>query len=295
MPTRDDRPNGHWKRLLSDTREFQTASSAEPGKARELAGAGGEWRHEIFANIPDVVWCADASGKAVFISPNIERAYGYRQEEIVREGSLLRFTRLHPDDVERVRQAYGRLFACGERFDVEYRIQRKDGEWVWWHDRSVTIYERDGVKYADGLLSDVTERRRAEEAVREITERLDLALTSAHAGTWTVDLVERRTYCDEHACRLFGLDAGTGVDGFEGYLACVHPDDREQLRRDNRRWIANGVRFENEHRVVWPDGTVRYIAARGQVRRDENGRACACASLTWWYWRLEQRTRECGP
>ena len=51
-------------------------------------------------------------------------------------------------------------------FDVEYQVQRKDGQWIWIHDRAYRTYERDGVRYADGVFTDITERKRAEEELR---------------------------------------------------------------------------------------------------------------------------------
>ncbi len=71
-----------------------------------------------------------------------------------------------------MKEAYEALFAENKPYDVEYRIQRKDGEWVWFHDRSVAAYEKDGKQYADGLLSDITERKRIERQVEEGLLRL---------------------------------------------------------------------------------------------------------------------------
>lgn len=117
----------------------------------------------LVAHIPDVVWSTDHEGRTTFISPNVERAYGYTPEEIYQEGERLWFERIHPDDAERVKEAFEGVFEKGEQLDVEYRIKRKDGEWIWLRDRSVGAYEKDGKKYADGVFSDITEKKRSEE------------------------------------------------------------------------------------------------------------------------------------
>ena len=59
------------------------------------------------------------------------------------------------------------MFKKGTTFDVEYRIKRKAGEWIWLHDRSIAVYERDGAMYADGIFTNITLRKQAEEALRE--------------------------------------------------------------------------------------------------------------------------------
>ncbi|MFH1293181.1 MAG: ATP-binding protein [Pseudomonadota bacterium] len=133
----------------------------------------------LIANIPDVVCRTDREGNATFISPNVKEIYGYLPEEIYKEGKRLWLDRIHPDDLEHVKDAYDLLFKGNEKFDVEYRIQRKDGNWIWLHDKSVATYERDGKIYADGLLSDITEIKQAEEALKE---RSILASLDAKVG-----------------------------------------------------------------------------------------------------------------
>lgn len=116
----------------------------------------------LVGNIPDVTWTVDNEGRTVFISPNVQRVYGLTLEEICQEGDRLRLGRIHNNDVDRVKQAFKDLFEKNKKFDVEYQVQRKDGGWIWLHDRAVATYERDGVRYADGVFSDITERKRSE-------------------------------------------------------------------------------------------------------------------------------------
>ena len=116
-------------------------------------------------NIPDVVWTSDQAGNTVFLSPNLEKVYGFTPAEVYSGGEALWFGRIHADDRERVNEAYTAFFSQSGIFDIEYRIQRKDGEWIWLHDRAMGTYAIDGVTYADGLFSDITARKRTEETV----------------------------------------------------------------------------------------------------------------------------------
>lgn len=124
----------------------------------------------LITNIPDVTWTADCQGNTTFISPNVKNIYGFTPKEIYEQGPDLWLGRVHPDDVGQVKEALKILFEKGTRFDIEYRIKRKDGEWIWLHDRSIVSYEKDGVMYADGLFSDVTEHRQAEEELKRAAE-----------------------------------------------------------------------------------------------------------------------------
>ena len=139
-----------------------------------LARAEEKYRSLVF-NIPDVVWTIDAKGHFDFISPHIEKMSGFSTTDIELHGASLFLEAIHPDDVGRVRAAMEALFRRGEAYDVECRVQRKSGEWIWVHDRAVATYEKNGVRYADGLLSDITERKRAEQVLREAQEAAEAA------------------------------------------------------------------------------------------------------------------------
>ncbi|HMC31531.1 MAG TPA: PAS domain S-box protein [Candidatus Angelobacter sp.] len=115
-------------------------------------------------NIPDVVWMVDAEQRVLFITPNVEKMLGVPPSEFYERGTNAWFECVHPDDVARARVAFAALFTQGKGFEVTLRLQRADGEWIWAHARAVNVHEKDGIKYATGLLSDVTEQYRAEEA-----------------------------------------------------------------------------------------------------------------------------------
>jgi len=129
----------------------------------------------LLENIPDVTWTTDEKGNTVFISANVESIYGFTSDEILTSDERGWIERIHPDDLARVSEGYHSLFAEGKPYDVEFRIQRKDGVWIWLHDRARMPYEKGGLLYADGVFSDITERRRIED---ELIEARDAALES---------------------------------------------------------------------------------------------------------------------
>ena len=117
----------------------------------------------LVANLPDVVWVADEAGQPVFASSNCEALSGYTPDEVCQPG--LWMNRIHPEDQRRAAAAYQALFEQGKPVDVEYRFQRKDGQWVWLHSRAQNVHARDGKRYRDGLLSDITERKRMQQTL----------------------------------------------------------------------------------------------------------------------------------
>jgi len=130
--------------------------------ARDLRRVRQErWLANLANHAADVVWESDDEGQPVFVSPNCERLSGFTQQELCQPGFWL--SRIHPEEQARVAAAYRAVFENGQWLDEEYRFLRKDGEWIWLHCRVANVRERDGKRYRDGLLSDITERKRMEQ------------------------------------------------------------------------------------------------------------------------------------
>lgn len=198
-----------WTTLLAGL--LLTASLAAYLLERQSADAAlqtSEQRYRsLVHNIPDVVWTADAKGRFAYVSPNVERLSGFALEELYENGSRLFFASIHPDDLARVKDGIRQLFTEGRAFDVECRVRRKSGEWMWVRDRALTTYMRGGVPHADGLLSDVTERKR-------VQERLGVQYDTARALAECHSLDEAAPRILQSLCNLLGWEYGVlwGVD-----------------------------------------------------------------------------------
>ena len=184
----------------------------------------------LTTNIPDVTWTTDYEGKTCFISPNIEKEYGYTPEEIYTGGDSIWLERIDPEDAGKVKKAFRKLFEEGTMLDVEYRIKRKDGEWIWLHDRSIVIYERDGVMYADGIFSNVTERKRALEKLRENEKNFRAIFENIQDVYYQTDMKGKVVLVSPSAAALFEVDSPEeliGCDIAETFY--YHPEDRKEL------------------------------------------------------------------
>lgn len=132
----------------------------------------------LISNIPDIIWTADEQSKPYYLSPSITRIYGFTPEEVMAAGDKLWIDRIHKDDVDAVAEAHKRLYAEDAPIDMTFRIKRRDGEWIWIHNRSTKPYWRDGKRFADGVFTDVTEIRKSEELLHARAKQLELANTS---------------------------------------------------------------------------------------------------------------------
>jgi PAS domain S-box-containing protein len=142
-------------------------------QSEQALRASEEKYRSLIDHIPDVVWTADANRDLIYISGNAVKVLGYSAEEFL--GGQLWLDRIHPEDAARVGQAYQKLFSDGEKFDVEYRICRKDGGWIWLHNRALTTRPGEGIMCADGIFKDITQRRQAEAALQHAKEAAESA------------------------------------------------------------------------------------------------------------------------
>ncbi len=158
-----------------DTREFQAVIQdiTQRKQSEQALRASEEKYRSLIDHIPDVVWTADSNRDLIYISGNAVKVLGYGSEELL--GGQLWLNRIHPEDASRVGQAYQKLFSEGEKFDVEYRVCRKNGEWIWLHNRALATRPREGVMCADGIFLDITQRRQSEDAVQQTKDAAETA------------------------------------------------------------------------------------------------------------------------
>lgn len=168
----------------------------------------------LLESLPDIVWAADRDGNTVAMSAGIEQLIGVSAEAIVAGGTALRRSLMHPDDLPRVAEAYARLFEEGLPYDIEYRLRRSDGEWLWVQSRAAHVYEQDGRRLAAGILVDFTERHHAAEQQVTLADFGVAALDYHDPQKLIADACEivcRLTNCDETGVLVYDAALGSFV------------------------------------------------------------------------------------
>lgn len=94
----------------------------------------------------------------------------------------------------------------------------------------------------------------------------------ANIGTWDWDIQSGSLYWSDRIAPLFGYRRGELETSYDNFLYCVHPDDREKVQNAVNACINEGVHYDIDHRIVWPDGSVRWVNEKGDVARDANGK-----------------------
>ncbi|MGL4375438.1 MAG: PAS domain-containing sensor histidine kinase [Microcoleaceae cyanobacterium] len=123
------------------------------------------------------------------------------------------------------------------------------------------------------LLHDITDRKEAENALKISEEQLRLALNAAKMGTWDWNLITGEIIWSEWHAKLLGLELENFGATYEAFARCVHHEDMEELNQRVEIARVTHSEYENEFRVIWPDGSIHWIEARGKFFYNEKGDA----------------------
>ncbi|MFO1419304.1 MAG: EAL domain-containing protein [Methylotetracoccus sp.] len=227
---------------------------------------------DLLCSIDDIMWSTTLDGtRLLYLSPAVERIYGRRLDEFLEQPGLWARV-IHPDDQAGVEATLRRL-PIDRSIETEYRIIRPDGTIRWLRDRTAMICDEAGTPIAiGGVASDVTERRRAEDASRESLRRLEQAERTAHVGHYQFDLRTGSGICSPEVCRIFGRATDSGISSLDDYLSQVHPEDRKGLAAAFGRCSEHGQSIDLSYRVVQGNGQIRHVHNVAEGLRDDSGR-----------------------
>ena len=241
-------------------------------KAAEAALRASESRLNFLVASSPVTLYTEIPGQPLvltFVSQNIERLLQRPPEAFTQAGDgWLKF--VHPDDRELVRARHTCLLQAG-KLEQEYRLRHRDGGYRWIRDEARVMRDAAGGQEIVGSWLDISRKKEAEYVAELHQERVRRGQMYANIGTWDWDIQGGTLYWTERIAPLFGYPNGELETSFDNFINAVHPDDREAVVEAITRAVKDDAPYEIEHRVVWPDGTVRWLLERGAVHRSPDG------------------------
>ncbi|SHF60049.1 putative bifunctional diguanylate cyclase/phosphodiesterase [Geodermatophilus nigrescens] len=215
-------------------------------------------------------WEWDVRTGAVLFSDELRAVY--RLDPSVTPTFATCLEMVHPDDRPRAERAILAALTDGGVFDLDHRVVCGDGEVIWVRARgSVTRGEDGSPLLLVGTAQDVTERVAIEARLQESERRLLEAQRVARLGRWDWDVRSDVVVWSDDMFRIFGIPPAALEPTVEGYLARVHPDDRDELLQMLADVRAGREDYALEHRVLRADGSVGWVSCRAAVVRDDDG------------------------
>lgn len=154
--------------------------------------------------------------------------------------------------------------------ETEIELLHRDGKKVVAEMR-VTSIEWEGREALLAVLRDVTDRKRAHEELLLSEARLAEAQRIAHLGNWVWDITGNHLWWSQEIYRIFGVSEESFSCTYEGFLDCVHPDDREFVKRAVEEALTQGKPYSIDHRIILPWGEERIVHEQAEVTFDEHG------------------------
>lgn len=220
----------------------------------------------------DGLWDWNLVTGGVYLDSNWLEMLGYHEGELSLQVSMWKQL-IHPEDQPWVMDCLNaHLQDSTVPYSFDYRLQTKSGDWKWIANYGkVVARSEDGTPLRMvGMHQDISDRKQSEEQLRNLSDRLSLALKSAAIGTWDWDLTHE-VYWDDRMYELYGLQHLGRSARYEDWLNGLHPEERERVPAELQAALRGEREFDTEFRTIHPDGTLHYIKAFALVQRNAQG------------------------
>ena len=193
----------------------------------------------------------------VIWSDELYRIYGLSPQKGPIDMAICR-EMIHPEDREFVFRTAEEALHSEARPDIEHRVVRPDGEVRTVHALGTVKRDASGRPYEMfGTVQDITERKRAEEALQQTQIYLREGQRLARMGSWAFN--DSGLYWSDELYQIFGLDPGNGAPTVEQHLAIIHPQDRASMAETIQTMFQQHCGCDTTKRIVRPDGQLRYV------------------------------------
>ena len=249
-----------------------------PKKVAEAGPPGGEQFRFLFETMPLGVVFQDGAGYVTDANPAAQKILGLTLAQLQGRTSLdLHWQAIHEDGSEFPGETHPAMVALRTGQPVKdvvmgvYNPATAAYRWI-----NITAVPR----FKPGettpfqvcvTFEDITAHRHTDQVLVKLTGRLNLATRAAKIGIWDWDITQNELVWDDRMYELYGLKQGEFAGAYEAWLNGVHPADRASGYEISQQAVRGEREYDTEFRVLWPDGSVHWLKADGQVFHDEAG------------------------
>ena len=234
--------------------------------------------YELLTNlarlVPGVIYqyrlYPDGSSTFPYSSPGMYSIYEVTPEQ-VREDATPVFGRLHPDDADRVSNLIFESARTLEEFQCEFRVILPEQGLRWRWSQAHPERTEDGGTLWHGIISDISERKQAENALRESERHLRYSQQIAHIGSWQLDLATNQVMWTEELYHMYGFDPALPPPPYTEHMKLFTPASWDVLSTSLTRTRETGIPYELELETVKEDNSNGWMWVRGEVSKDSDG------------------------
>ena len=237
-----------------DLSERKRAEDALRASEREL--------RSIIDTVPTLAWSAGPDGIGIFFNARWHEYTGLTPEDVRERGWAVA---IHPADLNRLFSYWQSAISSGAPVEIEGRLRRFDGEYRWFLFRANPLYGESGniIKWY-GTNTDIDDLKRAEAGLYE-AQRL------THTGSWKLDVSSGRVSVSPEIFRIFDATPDENISSPDFWFGRIHADDRQRAREHFERCVAAKVDYEDNYRIVLPNGSLKYVHSIGHLNLNDSG------------------------
>lgn len=220
---------------------------------------------------PVGIFMTDEDGNCLFVNKKWCDMAGMTMKQALGEGWG---NALHPDDRKRIFSEWYAAAKSIKPFKLEYRFMTPKEKVSWVVGNAIALRdENNQITGYMGTVTDITERKKAEDAVRESEERLRIALNAGKIGVWDWDLKQQTLTWTENVYKIHGVSPKHFSVNFESFINLIHPQDRGQVLKAVEESVQGTAPFMVEFRIITPKGDTRWIYTSARLMRNARGEA----------------------
>jgi len=217
------------------------------------------------------------SGLYIDVNNMFLQVLGFTREEVI--GKTSQELNIFEDKLQREIIKTG-IKENGFVKDIELNIKTKTGN------KLIGLFSASYIHIGDEpcwltTMTDITERKMAEQDLAELSTRLSLATRAGGVGVWDYDLINNTLIWDDQMFKLYGITKETFDGAYETWKAGLHPDDAEKGELEVQMAISGKKEFNTEFRIIWPDGSIHTIRSFAEVQLDNAGKPFRMVGTNW--------------
>jgi PAS domain S-box-containing protein len=266
LPTRDTtgRVTG-WYMVVTDIDDRRRAEEALRESEREL--------RQLIDSVPGMISVASSKGELEYAN---QRLLDYTGKTLEEQKGLEGLKFAHPEELEWVTNEWFRCCATGQPYELDHRFKRVDGSYRWVHVRvDPLLDDRGRVVRWYGLLTDIDDQKKAEQALRESEHHLRLLVETIPALVSRISAEGRLDYVNKRVTDYIGQESGLlgmRVDRLEDRVAHAHTEDRVVRAQKWSNALKTREPWEDTYRIRGADGEYRWFYERSEPLLDSDGR-----------------------
>jgi PAS domain S-box-containing protein len=213
---------------------------------------------KILDILPGFVWSASPEGAIQYFNKRGLEYTGFSLDE-VNGWSWMDSGLLHPNEIQSIKERWSDILASGKGGEIQARMRRNDGEYLWFLFRVAPLHNDSGKLIAWwGVDIEIDERKKMEDELIRSQGYLAEAQKLSRTGSFSIDPSTSEIWCSEEAFNVIGYEKGTKPTVDKSF-SLVHPDDLQRVQELFKRGITDGGLLEWENKAVMPDGSIKHL------------------------------------